>query len=695
MTPSRVGLENTRNIGIIAHIDAGKTTTTERILFYTGRVHRIGEVDEGSATMDWMVQERERGITITSAATTCEWRDHRINIIDTPGHVDFTVEVERSLRVLDGAVVLVTAVEGVQPQSETVWRQADRYRVPRIVFVNKMDRTGADFTRVVEMLRERLGAHAVPLQMPIGAEDDFRGVIDLIRMKSVVYLDDLGTRSDETEIPPALREQAEQLRERLVEAAVELDEDLLHRYLEGKPIGEEEIRGALRRGALGYKLVPVLCGSSFRNKGVQPLLDAIIDYLPSPLDLPPVQGIDPHTGGPAVREPSEDAPFAALAFKIVTDPYVGKLTYFRAYSGTLEAGSYIYNANKGQRERVSRILQMHANHREDIPEVAAGNVVAAVGLRVTTTGDTLCAEDAPIVLEAMQFPEPVIAVAVEPKTKADEDKLGASLVKLAEEDPTFKVRFDSETGQTLISGMGELHLEIIVDRLLREFKVEANVGRPQVAYKETIKQPARAEGRYIRQTGGRGQYGHVVLQVEPLQRGTGIEFVDKITGGRIPREFISPVEAGIREAAESGILAGYPVVDFRATLLDGSYHDVDSSEMAFKIAASLGFKEAVRKAQPILLEPIMRVEVITPEQYMGDVIGDLNARRGRIMAMEQQGKSRVIRALVPLAEMFGYATAVRSATQGRATHTMEPSHYEEIPASIAEVVRGQAVGAGK
>ena len=695
MTPSRVGLENTRNIGIIAHIDAGKTTTTERILFYTGRVHRIGEVDEGSATMDWMVQERERGITITSAATTCEWRDHRINIIDTPGHVDFTVEVERSLRVLDGAVVLVTAVEGVQPQSETVWRQADRYRVPRIVFVNKMDRTGADFTRVVEMLRERLGAHAVPLQMPIGAEDDFRGVIDLIRMKSVVYLDDLGTRSDETEIPPALREQAEQLRERLVEAAVELDEDLLHRYLEGKPIGEEEIRGALRRGALGYKLVPVLCGSSFRNKGVQPLLDAIIDYLPSPLDLPPVQGIDPHTGGPAVREPSEDAPFAALAFKIVTDPYVGKLTYFRAYSGTLEAGSYIYNANKGQRERVSRILQMHANHREDIPEVAAGNVVAAVGLRVTTTGDTLCAEDAPIVLEAMQFPEPVIAVAVEPKTKADEDKLGASLVKLAEEDPTFKVRFDSETGQTLISGMGELHLEIIVDRLLREFKVEANVGRPQVAYKETIKQPARAEGRYIRQTGGRGQYGHVVLQVEPLQRGTGIEFVDKITGGRIPREFISPVEAGIREAAESGILAGYPMVDFRATLLDGSYHEVDSSEMAFKIAASLGFKEAVRKAQPILLEPIMRVEVITPEQYMGDVIGDLNARRGRIMAMEQQGKARVIRALVPLAEMFGYATAVRSATQGRATHTMEPSHYEEIPSSIAEVVRGQAVGAGK
>ena len=695
MTPSRVGLENTRNIGIVAHIDAGKTTTTERILFYTGRVHRIGEVDEGSATMDWMVQERERGITITSAATTCEWREHRINIIDTPGHVDFTMEVERSLRVLDGAVVLVTAVEGVQPQSETVWRQADRYRVPRIVFVNKMDRTGADFSRVVEMLRERLGANAVPVQMPIGAEDDFRGVIDLIRMKSVVYLDDLGTRSDETEIPPTLREQAEQLRERLVEAAVELDEELLHRYLEGESIGEEEIRGALRRGALGYKLVPVLCGSSFRNKGVQPLLDAIIDYLPSPLDLPPVQGTDPHTGEPAAREPNEDAPFAALAFKIVTDPYVGKLTYFRAYSGTLEAGSYIYNANKGQRERISRILQMHANHREDIPEVSAGNVVAAVGLRDTTTGDTLSDEDRPIILEAMHFPEPVIAVAVEPKTKADEDKLGASLVKLAEEDPTFKVRFDSETGQTLISGMGELHLEIIVDRLLREFKVEANVGRPQVAYKETIKQTAGAEGKYIRQTGGRGLYGHVELQVEPLPRGTGVEFVDKVRGGRIPREFIPAVEAGIREAAESGIVAGYPLVDFRATLLDGSYHEVDSSEMAFKIAASLGFKEALRKAQPVLLEPIMRVEVITPEQYMGDVIGDLNARRARIMAMEQQGTSRVIRALVPLAEMFGYATAVRSATQGRATYTMEPSHYEEMPAALAEAVRGQAVGAGK
>jgi len=695
MTAGRVGLENTRNIGIVAHIDAGKTTTTERILFYTGRVHRIGEVDEGSATMDWMVQERERGITITSAATTCEWRGHRVNIIDTPGHVDFTVEVERSLRVLDGAVVLLTAVEGVQPQSETVWRQADRYQVPRIAFVNKMDRTGADFGRVVEMIRERLGAQPVPVQMPIGAEDDFRGVIDLIRMKSVIYLDDLGTRSDETEIPAALREEAERLRERLIEAAVEQDEDLLHHYLDGEVIDEAQIRAGLRRGTLNSRLVPVLCGSSFRNKGVQPLLDAIIDYLPSPLDLPPVVGTDPRDGAEVTRVPREDAPFAALAFKIVTDPYVGKLTYFRVYSGRLAAGSYIYNANKGQRERVSRILQMHANHREDIPEVAAGNVVAAVGLRVTTTGDTLCAENAPIVLGAMHFPEPVIAVAVEPKTKADEDKLTASLAKLAEEDPTFKVRFDTETGQTLISGMGELHLEIIVDRLLREFKVEANVGRPQVAYKETLRQAASAEGRYIRQTGGRGQYGHVVLEVEPLPRGTGVEFVDRIRGGRIPREFIPAVAAGVREAAESGVLAGYPVVDYRATLTDGTYHEVDSSEMAFKIAASLGFKEAMQRGQPVLLEPIMRVEVITPEQYMGDVIGDLNARRGRILAMEPQGTARVIRALVPLAEMFGYATAVRSATQGRATYTMEPSHYEEMPASIAEAVRGQAVGAGK
>ncbi|MDR7482714.1 MAG: elongation factor G [Armatimonadota bacterium] len=683
-------LRTIRNIGIVAHIDAGKTTTTERILFYTGRVHRLGEVDEGSATMDFMVQERERGITITSAATTCHWRDHRINIIDTPGHVDFTVEVERSLRVLDGAVVLISAVEGVQPQSETVWRQADRYRVPRIIYINKMDRTGADFMRTVAMIRERLGAHPVPVQLPIGAEDDFQGVVDLIRMKSIIYLDDLGTRSDETDIPTDLQEQVEALRERLVETAADLDDTLTAKYLEGQEITEDELRAALRRGTIEARVVPVLCGSSFRNKGVQPLLDAVVDYLPSPLDLPPVRGVDPRTGG-AVERPADPAgPFAALAFKIVTDPYVGKLTYFRVYSGTLRAGSYVYNANKGQKERVSRILQMHANHREDIPEVSAGNVVAAVGLRATQTGDTLCDESAPIVLEAMHFPTPVIAVAVEPKTKADADRLSTALAKLADEDPTFRVRFDQETGQTIISGMGELHLEIIVDRLLREFNVGANIGRPQVAYKETIRQGARGEGRYVRQTGGRGQYGHAVIDLEPLPRGTGVEFVDRITGGAIPREFIAAVEAGVREAAESGVLAGYPLVDFRATLVDGSYHEVDSSEMAFKIAGSLALKDAAARARPALLEPVMKVEVVTPEAYMGEVIGDLNARRGRIEGMEQQGTLRVIKALVPLAEMFGYATALRSASQGRATYSMEPSHYEEVPPSLAEEIRARA-----
>ena len=690
-----VSLDKIRNIGIVAHIDAGKTTTTERILFYTGRVHRIGEVDEGSATMDWMVQERERGITITSAATTCVWRDHRINIIDTPGHVDFTVEVERSLRVLDGAVVVLSGVEGVQPQSETVWRQADRYRVPRILYVNKMDRTGADFLRTVRMVSERLGANAVPIQLSVGAEDNFQGVVDLIRMKSVLYLDDLGTRSDETEIPEAMREQAEQWREKLVEAAAEMDDDLTAKYLEGHTLSEADIRRGLRLGTLSYKLVPVLAGSSFRNKGVQPLLDAVVDYLPSPVDMPAVEGRDPsRQGSTTKRRPDPTEPFAALAFKIVTDPYVGKLTYFRVYSGILTAGSYVYNANNGKKERVSRILQMHANHREDIPEATAGNVVAAVGLRDTTTGDTLCDQDHPIILESMHFPEPVIAVAVEPKTKADEEKLSSALAKLAEEDPTFKVRFDQETGQTLIAGMGELHLEIIVDRMLREFGVQANVGRPQVAYKETIRQPAQAEGRYIRQTGGRGQYGHVEIVLEPLPRGTGLEFVDEIRGGDIPREFIRPVEAGIREAAESGVLAGYPVVDFRARLTDGSYHEVDSSEMAFKIAGSMAFKDAMARAKPVLLEPVMKVEVLTPEQYMGDVIGDLNARRGRIEGIEQQGKIRIIRALVPLGEMFGYATALRSATQGRATYTMEPSHYEEVPASISEEVRAKSgVGA--
>ncbi|MDR7556829.1 MAG: elongation factor G [Armatimonadota bacterium] len=690
---TREALRTIRNIGIVAHIDAGKTTTTERILFYTGRVHRLGEVDEGSATMDFMVQERERGITITSAATTCYWRDHRINIIDTPGHVDFTVEVERSLRVLDGAVVVISAVEGVQPQSETVWRQADRYRVPRIIYINKMDRTGADFLRTVAMVRERLGANPVPVQLPIGAEDGFEGVVDLIRMKSIIYLDDLGTRSDETDIPAALRDQVEAMRERLLEAAADLDDALAAKYLEGHEITEEELRATLRRGTIEARLVPVLCGSSFRNKGVQPLLDAVVDYLPSPLDLPPVRGVDPRTGETVERPADPAGPFAALAFKIVTDPYVGKLTYFRVYSGTLRAGSYVTNANKGQKERVSRILQMHANHREDIGEATAGNVVAAVGLRVTQTGDTLCDEAAPIVLEAMHFPEPVIAVAVEPKTKADADKLSTALAKLAEEDPTFRVRFDQETGQTIIAGMGELHLEIIVDRLLREFNVGANIGRPQVAYKETIRQRARGEGRYVRQTGGRGQYGHVVIELEPLPAGGGVEVVDRITGGAIPREFLPAVEAGVREAAESGVLAGYPLIDIRVTVVDGSYHEVDSSEMAFKIAGSMALKDAAARARPVLLEPIMKVEVVTPEAYMGEVIGDLNARRGRIEGMEAQGTLRVIRALVPLAEMFGYATALRSVSQGRATYTMEPSHYEEVPPSIAEEIRVRA-GAG-
>jgi elongation factor G len=686
----RASLETIRNIGIIAHIDAGKTTTTERILFYTGRTHRLGEVDEGSATMDWMVQERERGITITSAATTCQWRHHTINIIDTPGHVDFTAEVERSLRVLDGAIVILSAVEGVQPQSETVWRQADRYKVPRVVFINKMDRTGADFFRTLAMMRERLEARAVPLQLPIGVEDGFEGVIDLIRMKSIIYTDDLGTRSDVTDLPAPLLADAQAYREKLVEAAAELDDALTEKYLEGKALTEDEIRGAIHKGTIAARVIPVLCGSSFRNKGVQPLLDAVVDYLPSPIDKPPVEGKNPKTEAVERREADPAGPFCALAFKIMTDPHVGKLTYFRVYSGRLPAGSYVYNATRGVKERVSRILQMHANHREDIKEVSAGNVVAAVGLRETTTGDTLCDEAHPVTLESIKFPEPVIAVAVEPKTRADEEKLGAALAKLAEEDPTFKVRFDSETAQTIISGMGELHLEIITDRLLREFKVEANVGRPQVAYRETIRRAAEAEGRYIRQTGGRGQYGHVFLKVEPLPRGTGIEFVNKITGGAIPKEFINPVGAGVREAAEGGVLAGYPMVDVRVTLTDGSFHEVDSSEMAFKIAGSLAFKAAVEKAQPVLLEPVMKIEVVTPEQYMGDVIGDLNARRGKITAMEQRGNLRIVGAEVPLAEMFGYATAVRSNTQGRATYTMEFSHYEEVPKNIAEALMTRA-----
>ncbi|WP_405001380.1 elongation factor G [Geochorda subterranea] len=668
----------------MAHIDAGKTTTTERILFYTGKVHRIGEVHEGAATMDWMVQERERGITITSAATTCYWRGFRINIIDTPGHVDFTVEVERSLRVLDGAVAIFDAVQGVEPQSETVWRQADRYGVPRLAYVNKMDRVGADFLRVVDDIRRRLGARAVPIQLPVGVEDSFRGVVDLLRRKAILYVDDLGTRSDETDIPAEMAELVERTRQATVEAIVETDDELMARYLEGEAIEIEALRRALRQATVTGRLVPVLCGSSFRNKGVQPLLDAVVDYLPSPLDLPPVEGTHPDSGETLTRELVDQAPLAALAFKIQVDPYVGKLCYLRVYSGVLRSGTYVYNANKRAKERIGRILRMHANHREDVEAAASGDIVAAVGLRQTVTGDTLCAEEAPILLEAPQFPEPVISQSIEPKTKADQDKLGVALQRLAEEDPTFRVRVDAETGQTLIAGMGELHLEIIVDRLLREFKVEANVGRPQVAYRETIRRKVQAEGRFIRQTGGRGQYGHVWLELEPLAAGAGFEFVNKIVGGVVPKEYIPAVEAGVREAMQNGVLAGYPVVDVRVTLFDGSYHEVDSSEMAFKVAASMAFKEAARKAEPVLLEPIMSVEVVTPEEFLGDVIGNLNARRGHVEGMERRGNTQVVRARVPLATMFGYATDLRSMTQGRATYTMQFSHYEEVPANIAQ-----------
>ena len=687
----QVPIERTRNIGIMAHIDAGKTTTTERILFYTGRVHKMGEVHEGAATMDWMVQEKERGITITSAATTCFWRDHRINIIDTPGHVDFTVEVERSLRVLDGAVAVFCSVGGVEPQSETVWRQADKYHVPRIAYVNKMDRVGADFRRVVQMIRDRLGANAIPIQLPIGSEDAFRGMVDLIEKKAIIYTDDLGTRSDVTEIPPEMADEVEEARSVLVEAIVEEDEALMERYLEGEEISPEELRRALRQACIGSRIVPVLCGSSFKNKGVQGLLDAIVYYLPSPNDLPPVKGIDPRTDQEVERELTDEAPFAALAFKVMTDPYVGKLTFFRVYSGKLEAGSYVYNANTGQKERIGRVLRMHANHREEIDAVYSGDIAAAVGLKGTGTGDTLCDEANPIRLESLSFPEPVIDQAIEPKTKADQDKLAIALQRLAEEDPTFQVRTDPETGQTIIRGMGELHLEVIVDRLLREFKVEANVGKPQVAYRETIRSAVRQEGKFIRQTGGRGQYGHVVLYVEPNEPGKGFEFINKIVGGVVPKEYIPAVEAGVKEAMQNGVLAGYPVVDVKVTLEDGSYHEVDSSEAAFKIAASIGFKEAARKANPVLLEPIMRVEVVTPEEFMGDVMGDLNARRGRIEGMERRATAQVVRALVPLASMFGYATDLRSATQGRAVYTMEFSHYEEVPSNIAqEVVQARA-----
>jgi len=675
----------------MAHIDAGKTTTTERILFYTGRVHKLGEVHEGAATMDWMVQERERGITITAAATTCQWKDHRINIIDTPGHVDFTVEVERSLRVLDGAIAVFCSVGGVEPQSETVWRQADKYHVPRIAFVNKMDRVGANFHGVVQQIREKLGAKPVPIQLPIGAEDNFRGVVDLVTKKAIIYVDDLGTQSAETDVPAEMVDDVEAAREALLEAVAEVDDELMAKYLEGEEITPEEIRRALRKGCLNLQLVPVLCGSAFKNKGIQPLLDAIVYYLPSPLDLPPVRGINPDTDQEETRAVSDDAPFAALAFKIMADPYVGKLAFFRVYSGVLKAGTYVLNSTKGRKERIGRLVRMHANHREEVDAVYAGDIAAAVGLKDTATGDTLCDEGRPIVLEKMEFPEPVIEQAIEPKTKADQDKLGLALQRLAEEDPTFRVHTDPETGQTIIRGMGELHLEIIVDRLLREFKVEANVGKPQVAYRETIRKPVRSEGKFVRQTGGRGQYGHVILEIEPLEPGKGFEFVNKIVGGVVPKEYIPAVEAGIKEAMQTGVLAGYPVVDVRVSLVDGSYHEVDSSEMAFKIAASMGFKEGAKKADPILLEPFMRVEVVTPEEFLGDVMGDLNARRGRIEGMERRGNTQVVRARVPLAEMFGYATDLRSMTQGRASYTMFFSHYEPVPANIAQEVIAQSV----
>ncbi|MCD5405282.1 MAG: elongation factor G [Desulfotomaculum sp.] len=682
----QVPLERTRNIGIMAHIDAGKTTTTERILFYTGRVHKIGEVHDGAATMDWMVQEQERGITITSAATTCMWRDHRINIIDTPGHVDFTVEVERSLRVLDGAVAVFCSVGGVEPQSETVWRQADKYRVPRIAYVNKMDRTGADFFNVVNMMKERLGANPVPIQLPIGAEDSFVGVVDLVKEKAIIYVDDLGTKSEETAIPEDMVELVAEYREKLLEAVAEHDEELMMKYLEGEEISVDELIKAIRKATIAVQITPVLAGSSFKNKGVQPLLDAIVDYLPSPVDIPDVKGQDPETGEEISRKPADDEKFSALAFKIMTDPYVGKLTFFRVYSGTMKSGSYVFNSTKGKKERIGRILQMHANHREEINEVFAGDIAAAVGLKFTTTGDTLCDEKAPIVLESMEFPEPVIDIAIEPKSKADQDKLAMALQKLAEEDPTFRMHTDHETGQTIISGMGELHLDIIVDRLVREFKVEANVGRPQVAYKETIKKAVKAEGKFIRQSGGRGQYGHCWIEIEPLERGAGYEFVNKIVGGVIPKEYIPAVDAGIREAMETGVLAGYPMLDIRVTLFDGSYHEVDSSEMAFKVAGSMAFKEGAKKADPVLLEPIMKVEVIVPEEYMGDVMGDINSRRGRIESMDQRGNSRVITAYVPLAEMFGYATDLRSRTQGRGQYTMQFARYEEVPKNVAEEI---------
>jgi len=699
LMPRTTALERIRNIGIMAHIDAGKTTTTERILFYTGRTYKLGEVHEGTATMDWMEQEQERGITITSAATFCQWRrfndDYQINIIDTPGHVDFTVEVERSLRVLDGAVTLLDAVSGVEPQTETVWRQADRYRVPRIVFVNKMDRVGADFETSVRMIRERLGAKPVPVQYPLGSGELFTGLIDVIRQVEVVYDEaSLGANWEEGPIPAAFREKAAQLRHEVIEAVVEHDDELLHKYLEEHELTEPEIRRCVRKATLASAVIPVFCGAAFKNKGVQHLLDGVVDYLPSPVDIPAVKGHLPHHDETFVeRKASDDEPFSALAFKIATDPYVGKLTFFRVYSGVLKSGSYVYNSTKDRKERIGRLLQMHANKREEIAEVRAGDIAAAIGLRDTRTGDTLCDADHPIILETMRFPEPVISVAIEPKTKADQDKLGIALQKLAEEDPTFHIRQDPETAQTIISGMGELHLEILVERMRREFKVEANVGRPQVAYRETVREGVReVEGKFIRQSGGRGQYGHVVINLEPVAPGHGFVFEDRIVGGVIPREYIGPVEQGIKEALENGVLAGYPVVDVKVELVDGSYHEVDSSEMAFKIAGSIAFKEAARQARPVLLEPIMDIEVVTPSEYMGEVLGDLTSRRGKIGGMTQRGEAQVIGASVPLAEMFGYSTVLRSLTQGRAVYTMQFSHYAEVPKARADEIVSKLKG---
>jgi elongation factor G len=691
--PRTTPLERTRNIGIMAHIDAGKTTTTERILFYTGISYKIGEVHEGTAVMDWMVQEQERGITITSAATTCFWRDHRVNIIDTPGHVDFTIEVERSLRVLDGAVAVFCGVGGVEPQSETVWRQANKYGVPRIAFVNKMDRVGADFDRVVAMMRDRLQANPIPIQLPLGSEEGFRGVVDLIGQKAIVWRDEtLGAKYEEEPIPADMADAAAAARERLLEAAADADEAVMEKYLAGGAVSEEDLRRAVRAGTLAMKLVPVVCGSAFKNKGVQLLLDAVVDFLPSPIDVPPVKGVNPNNGREEERQASDGAPFTALAFKIMTDPYVGALTFLRVYSGVLESGSYVFNSVKGKKERIGRLLKMHANKREEIKEVYAGDIAAAVGLRDTTTGDTLCEETKPIVLERMEFPDPVISIAIEPKTKADQEKLGGALQRLATEDPSFRVSTNPETGQTLISGMGELHLEIIVDRLTREFKVEANVGKPQVAYKETIRKTVEHETRFVRQTGGRGQYGHVVLRLDPAEPGAGFTFKDETKGGVIPREYMPAIEKGIREAMESGVLAGYPVVDLAAAVIFGSYHEVDSSEMAFKIAASMCFKEAMSKAQPIILEPIMSLEVVTPDDFIGDVISDINRRRGRIGGQEPRGNTQVINAHVPLSETFGYATDLRSRSQGRATFTMQFSHYEAVPKGVGPEALRQGGG---